>query len=134
VQKTTPTTPASTVPKDSEQTFETKKPSVPIEQHGTDKKAPIAPPEDAAPQDSKPTQKSTPDSKKPSAENKGNDQLRTKGPALTLQDRATWRLAGTSRPLFGRIANRPAPIPERLTSSGGDWAVFSADEAQLARR
>ena len=51
VQKTTPTAPASTVPKDSEQTFETKKPSVPIEQHGTDKKAPIAPPEDAAPQE-----------------------------------------------------------------------------------
>jgi hypothetical protein len=136
-QKTTPTTPASTVPKDSEQTFETKKPSVPIEQRDTDKrspKAPIAPPDEAAPQDPKPTPKSTPDLKKPSAENKGNDQLRTKGPALTLQDRATWRLAGTSRPLFGRIANRPAPIPERLTSSGGDWAVFSADEAQVARR
>jgi hypothetical protein len=125
------------VPKDSEQTFETKKPSVPIEQRDTDKrspKAPIAPPDEAAPQDSKPTPKSTPDLKKPSAEKKGDDHLPTKGPALTLQDRATWHLAGTSRPLFGRIANRPAAIPERLSSSAGDWAVFSADEAQVARR
>jgi hypothetical protein len=125
------------VPKDSEQTFETKKPSVSIQQRGTEKKAPIAPPDEAAPQDASPTQKSGPDSKKPSAEKtekKGDDHLPTKGPALTLQDRATWHLAGASRPLFGRIANRPAAIPERLTSSAGDWAVFSADEAHVARR
>jgi hypothetical protein len=101
---------------------------------GADKKAPIAPPEDATPQDGTPPQKTTPDPKKPSAENKGNNPSPTKGPALTLQDRATWHLAGTSRPLFGRIANRPAPTPERLTSSSGDWAVFSADEAQVVRR
>jgi hypothetical protein len=131
--KTTPTTPASTAPKDSEQTFETKKPLVPVQQRSTDKKAPISPPDEAAPQDATPTPKSSPDLKKPSAEKK-DDRSPTKGPALTLQDRATWHLAGTSRPLFGRIANRPAPIPERLTSSAGDWAVFSADEAQVARR
>lgn len=132
-QKTTPTAPASTAPKDAEPTFEAKKPLAPVQQRGTDKKAPISPPDDAVPQDATPTPKSSPDLKKPSAEKK-DDRLPSKGPALTLQDRATWHLAGTSRPLFGRIANRPAPIPERLTSSAGDWAVFSADEAQVARR
>lgn len=132
--KTTPTPPASTAPKDTDQTFETKKPLVPVQQRGTDKKAPIPLPDDAAPQDAAPIQKGSQDSKKPSAEKKGDDRLPTKGPALTLQDRATWHLAGTSRPIFGRIANCPAPIPERLTSSPGDWAVFSADEAQVARR
>jgi hypothetical protein len=110
--------------------FETKKPSVPIQQKA---KAPIAPPDETSGQDAAPAQKSN-DLKKPSAEKKGNEQLPGKGPALTLQDRATWRLAVTSRPHFGRIANRPAPMPERLNSSAGDWAVFSADDAQVVRR
>jgi hypothetical protein len=106
---------------------------VPVPQRGADKKAPIVPPDDATPQDESPTAK--PDNtKKPSAERKREEATPSKGPALTLQDRATWRVAGTSRAIFGRIANRPAPIPERLTSSAGDWAVFSADEAQVARR
>jgi hypothetical protein len=85
------------------------------------------------PADTDPAQKPGSE-KKPSAENKNHDPLPTKAPALTLQDRATWRLAGTSRPIFGRIANRPAPIPERLNPSAGDWAVLSTDEAQVVRR
>jgi hypothetical protein len=126
-KKATP--PASTAPKDTDQTFEAKKPLQPIPQRA-DKKAPIAPPDDAA--DPAAPAQNSPSAKKPSAE---NHQPATSAPAITLQDRATWHLAGVSRPLFGRIANRPAPVPERLSSSSSaDWAVFSADEAQVARR
>jgi len=128
--------PAGGTPKESDPTFETKeakKPTVPVQQRGADKKAPITPPEEPAGPDAAPPQKASPDSKKPSAEKK-DDHVGNKGPALTLQDRSTWRLAGVSRPLFGRIANRPAPIPSRLPSSSGDWAVFSADETQVVRR
>jgi hypothetical protein len=101
--------------------------TTPIQQR-VDKRAPISPPDDPA-QDPPPATKKPKSDEKPSARN-----TPAEAPALTLQDRATWRLAGISRPLFGRIANRPAPVPERVTSSTGDWAVFSADEAQVARR
>ena len=132
----TTTPPLGGAPKD-DVPFETKKP---ILQRGTDKKAPISTPDDPAPEDTSSTKKAkpatNPDLKKPSAEleDKSDERTRQNAPALTLQDRSTWQLTGVSRPLFGRIANRPAPTPERLTSSSGDWAVFSADEAQVVRR
>jgi hypothetical protein len=128
--------PAGGAPKD-DVPFETKKP---ILQRGADKKAPISTPDDPASEDTSSKKKAKPDTnpdlKKPSAEleDKSNERTRQNAPALTLQDRSTWHLTGVSRPLFGRIANRPAPTPERLTSSNGDWAVFSADEAQVVRR
>jgi hypothetical protein len=125
--------PAAGTLKDGDTTFEAKKPPlVTVPQHGTDKKAPVTTPDDVTP-DATPAKKSD-QLKKPSAEIREDVPAPKKGPALTLQDRATWRLANVSRPLFGRIASRPAPIPQRLTSSSGDWAVFSADEAQVARR
>jgi hypothetical protein len=133
----TTTPPPGGASKGDDMPFETKKP---ILQRGTDKKAPISTPDDAVPEDTSSKKKAKPDTnpdlKKPSAEleDKSNERTRQNAPALTLQDRSTWHLTGVSRPLFGRIANRPAPTPERLTSSNGDWAVFSADEAQVVRR
>jgi hypothetical protein len=121
-------------PKDTEPfNTEAKKPLVPVQQHGADKKAPVAAPDDAGTPDPAPTKSKT-DLKKPSAENREDAQPQKKGPALTLQDRSTWHLSGISRPLFGQIAQSTAPLPERLSSSAGDWAVFSADEAQVVRR
>ncbi len=127
--------PGGGAPKD-DAPFEAKKPAVPIPQRGADKKAPISTPDDAAPDPGSAKKAKTDnntDLKKPSAEIE-NERTRENAPALTLQDRSTWRLTGVSRPLFGRIASRPTPTPERLTSSSGDWAVFSADEAQVVRR
>ena len=81
-----------------------------------------------------PKEKPKTDAKKPSAENRTDEQPQTGRSALTLQDRSTWNLTGISRPLFGQISQNAAPLPERLSPSTGDWAVFSADEAQVARR
>jgi hypothetical protein len=128
--------PASTNSKDTDPGFgtnETKKVTEPIQQRVN--KAPVNPPDDATqdpplPKKAKPESK---DQKTPSAQN-SREPAESNAPALTLQERATWRLAGISRPLFGRIVTRPAPVPERVTSSTGDWAVFSADEAQVVRR
>jgi hypothetical protein len=115
-------------------TNEAKKPTVPIPGRGADKKAPITAPDDPALQDGVPDPKFKSELKKPSAENPGDNQPQKKGPALTLQDRSTWRLTGVSRPLFGQIAQSSAPLPERLSPSTGDWAVFSTEEAQVVRR
>jgi hypothetical protein len=127
------TSPPGGTPKDTEPPFNTeaKKPLAPVQQRGTDKKAPIATPDDDGSQD---VPKSKTDLKKPSAENPDREQPQKKGPALTLQDRSTWHLTGISRPLFGQIARNAAPLPERLSPSTADWAVFSADEAQVVRR
>ncbi len=128
--------PSAATPKEPEPTFgttETKKPLVPVPQKGTDKKAPISAPDDAGAPDASPSKSKT-DLKKPSAENRSDEQPQKKGPALTLQDRSTWHLTGLSRPLFGQIAQTAAPLPERLSPTTGDWAVFSADEAQIVRR
>ncbi len=127
-----PTTPPAGGPKDAEP-FETKKPLVPIQSRGADKKAPISTPDDPADAVT-PTFKPKTDAKKPSAENRTDEQPQKGRSALTLQDRSTWHLTGISRPLFGQIAQSTAPLPERLSPSTGDWAVFSADEAQVARR
>jgi hypothetical protein len=128
--------PSAATPKDVDPTFgntEAKKPLVPVPQKGTDKKAPIAAPDEAGAPDATPS-KAKSDLKKPSAENRSDEQPQKKGPALTLQDRSTWRLSGLSRPLFGQIAQTAAPLPERLSPTTGDWAGFSADEAQIVRR
>jgi hypothetical protein len=120
--------PSAATPKDVDPTFEAKKPLVPVPQ-----KAPISAPDNAGAPDATPSKAKT-DLKKPSAENRSDEQPQKKGPALTLQDRSTWHLTGLSRPLFGQIAQTAAPLPERLSPTTGDWAVFSADEGQIVRR
>jgi hypothetical protein len=115
---------------------ETKKPTVPVQQRGADKKekAPILTPDDPYVPDAAPPSKSKTDLKKPSAENRSDELPLKKVSALTLQERSTWHLSGISRPLFGQIAQSTVPLPERLSPSTGDWAVLSADEAQVVRR
>jgi hypothetical protein len=102
---------STTPPKDGDVPFETKKPLAPIPQRDTKKKAPVTAPDDS-----------------PSAD------AGSSKPALTLQDRMTWHLTGVSRPTFGEIARRSAPVPERLTPSTSDWAVLSSDRTDIVRR
>lgn len=58
--------------------------------------------------------------------------LEPSGPALQLQDRATWHVTAMRRPVVVGVKTAAAPVPERITSTSAEWVLLPVD-TRLAR-